>query len=71
VGTHIKIAILEQLQTHFEAKHEKGVATQLPHVPPNYTPFRKPFGVSRVVPYPLACAAGLHAVTCVVNGAFW
>jgi len=34
VGTHIKIAILKQLQTHFEAKHEKGVATQLPRVPP-------------------------------------
>jgi len=28
-----KIAILKQLQTHFEAKREKGVGTPFPRVP--------------------------------------
>jgi len=27
-----KLAILKQLQTHFKAKHEKGVGTEFPHV---------------------------------------
>jgi len=33
VGTHPKKAILKQLQTHFEAKREKGVGTPFPRVP--------------------------------------
>jgi len=38
VGTHAKIAILKQLQTHFKAKCEK-VWERRPHAfPPHYTP---------------------------------
>jgi len=33
-----KIAILKQLQTHFETKREKGVGTPFPCVPAHYTP---------------------------------
>jgi len=33
VGTHPKIAILKQLQTHFKAKREKGVGTAVPTPP--------------------------------------
>ena len=33
VGTHPKIAILKQLQSHFKAKCEKGVGTPFPSVP--------------------------------------
>jgi len=38
VGTHPKIAILKQLQTHFEAKREKGVETPFPRVPARLHP---------------------------------
>jgi len=34
VGTHTKMAISKQLQTHFKAKPEKGVGTP---IPPHYT----------------------------------
>jgi len=33
VGTYPKKAILKQLQSHFEAKLEKGVGTSFPCVP--------------------------------------
>jgi len=33
VGTHPKIAILKQLQTHFKAKRGKGVGTAVPTPP--------------------------------------
>jgi len=33
VGTHPKIAILKQLQTHVKAKNEKGVGTPFLRVP--------------------------------------
>jgi len=33
VGTHKKLAILKQLQTHFQAKHDKGVGTPFLRVP--------------------------------------
>jgi len=32
-----KITILKQLQTHFKAKHEKGVGTPSNRFPPHYT----------------------------------
>jgi len=33
-----KPALSKQLQTHFKAKHEKGVGTPLHAFPPHYTP---------------------------------
>jgi len=33
VGTHPKIAILKQFQTHFKAKREKGAGTPFAGVP--------------------------------------
>jgi len=33
-----KLAILKQLQTHFNAKLQKGVGKPFPRVPPHYTP---------------------------------
>jgi len=33
VGTHPKIAILKQLQTHFKTKREKGVGTPFSRIP--------------------------------------
>jgi len=33
-----KLAIFKELRTNLKAKHEKGVGTLLPRVPPHYTP---------------------------------
>jgi len=38
VGMHLKFSHLKQLQTHFEAKHEKGVGTPFPRVPATLHP---------------------------------
>ena len=38
VGTHPKIAILKQPQTHFKTKREKGVRTPLLRVPAQLHP---------------------------------
>jgi len=40
VGTHPKkLAIVKQLRTNFKAKHEKGVGTPFPRVPPALHPW--------------------------------
>ena len=36
-----KLAILKQLRTNLKTKHEKGVGTPFPRVPPHYTPGHK------------------------------
>jgi len=37
---HKKLAVSTQLQTYFQAKHEKGVGTPFARVLPHYTPGR-------------------------------
>jgi len=42
VGTHPKIAVSKQLQTHFKAKGEKRVGTPFPRVPAQLHPKLQP-----------------------------
>jgi len=41
VGTHKKLAVSKQLQTHFKAKYEKGVRTPFPRVPAPLHPWQE------------------------------
>jgi len=46
-----KLAILKQLQTHFRAKHEKGMGTPLPRVPAPLHPCLQHSGCSSLFIY--------------------